>query len=97
MIQNSAVATATMDASEATEQAERQSPQAVQVQARDINRRHRWPLSAARGHPSLGVSGIFGDADDVRAHGQDERIRIDHFYEGQEFLYRLVKALADGS
>ncbi len=41
-----------------------------------------------------GVSGIFGDMDDVRAHGQDERIRIDHFHEGQEFLYRLVKALA---
>ena len=41
-----------------------------------------------------GVSGIFGDMDDVRAHGQDERIKIEHFYEGQEFLYRLVKALA---
>lgn len=41
-----------------------------------------------------GVSGIFGDMDDVRVHGRDERIRIDHFHEGQEFLYRLVKALA---
>ena len=49
------------------------------------------------GIPVYGVSGIFGDADDVRAHGQDERIRIDHFYEGQEFLYRLVKALAGGA
>lgn len=46
------------------------------------------------GIPVYGVSGIFGDMDDVRAHGQDERIRIDHFHEGQEFLYRLVKALA---
>ena len=43
------------------------------------------------------MSGIFGDMEDVRAHGQDERIQIDHFYEGQEFLYRLVKALAGGS
>ena len=46
------------------------------------------------GIPVYGVSGIFGDMDDVRVHGRDERIRIDHFHEGQEFLYRLVKALA---
>ena len=46
------------------------------------------------GIPVYGVSGIFGDMNDVRAHGRDERIRIDHFHEGQEFLYRLVKALA---
>ena len=49
------------------------------------------------GIPVYGVSGIFGDMDDTRAHGRDERIRIEHFYEGQEFLYRLVKALAGGS
>lgn len=48
------------------------------------------------GIPVYGVSGIFGDMDDTRAHGQDERILIEHFYEGQEFLYRLVKALAGG-
>lgn len=48
------------------------------------------------GIPVYGVSGIFGDVDDVRAHGQDERILIEHFYEGQEFLYRLVKALSGG-
>ena len=48
------------------------------------------------GIPVYGVSGIFGDMDDRRAHGRDERIRIEHFYEGQEFLYRLVKALAGG-
>ena len=39
---------------------------------------------------------MFHDVDDVRAHGQDERILIQHFHEGQEFLYRLVKALAGG-
>jgi len=48
------------------------------------------------GVPVYGVSGLFGDMDDVRAHGQDERIRIESFYEGQEFLYRLVKALSGG-
>lgn len=48
------------------------------------------------GIPVYGVSGIFGDMDDVRAHGKDERILARHFHEGQEFLYRLVKALAGG-
>ena len=46
------------------------------------------------GIPVYGVSGLFGDVDDVRAHGQDERILIRSFLEGQEFLYRLVKALS---
>jgi len=48
------------------------------------------------GIPVYGVSGLFHDVDDVRAHGQDERILIEHFQEGQEFLYRLVKALTTG-
>lgn len=48
------------------------------------------------GIPVYGVSGLFGDMDDTRAHGRDERIRIQNFYEGQEFLYRLVKALSGG-
>jgi acetylornithine deacetylase/succinyl-diaminopimelate desuccinylase-like protein len=45
------------------------------------------------GIPVYGVSGIFLDVDDVRAHGRDERISLQSFYEGQEFLYRLVMAL----
>ena len=48
------------------------------------------------GIPTYGVSGLFGDMDDTRAHGRDERISIQNFYEGQEFLYRLVKALTGG-
>ncbi len=44
--------------------------------------------------PTYGVSGIFYDASDVRAHGRDERIKVKSFYEGQEFLYRLVKELS---
>lgn len=48
------------------------------------------------GIPVYGVSGLFGDMDDNRAHGQDERVRVEHFHEGQEFLYRLVKALSGG-
>ena len=46
------------------------------------------------GIPVYGVSGLFGDIDDVRAHGQNERIRIESYFEGQEFLYRLTKTLS---
>lgn len=46
------------------------------------------------GIPVYGVSGMFGDIDDVRAHGKDERIGIKEFYNGVEFMYRLMKALS---
>jgi acetylornithine deacetylase/succinyl-diaminopimelate desuccinylase-like protein len=47
--------------------------------------------------PALGVSGLFSDPTvDARAHGRDERMGIRSFYEGQEFLYRLTKALSTG-
>jgi acetylornithine deacetylase/succinyl-diaminopimelate desuccinylase-like protein len=44
--------------------------------------------------PVYGVSGLFGEIGDNRAHGQDERILVRSFFEGQEFLYRLTKALS---
>jgi acetylornithine deacetylase/succinyl-diaminopimelate desuccinylase-like protein len=44
------------------------------------------------GIPMYGNSGVFGDIDDNRIHGQDERIGIKEFYDSQEYLYRLVKA-----
>jgi len=48
-----------------------------------------------RNVPVFGVSGLFLDpAIDARAHGRDERMRIQSFYEGQEFLYRLTRRLA---
>ena len=46
------------------------------------------------GIPAYGVSGIFSDIDDVRAHGRDERLGVKQFYEGQEFLWRLIVELA---
>jgi acetylornithine deacetylase/succinyl-diaminopimelate desuccinylase-like protein len=49
------------------------------------------------GIPTYGVSGLFIDINDIRAHGKDERIGVKEFYEGQEFLYRLVKALSSGN
>jgi acetylornithine deacetylase/succinyl-diaminopimelate desuccinylase-like protein len=48
----------------------------------------------AAGIPAYGTSGIFGDIDDVRAHGRDERILVRSLYEGQDYLYRLVKRLS---
>jgi acetylornithine deacetylase/succinyl-diaminopimelate desuccinylase-like protein len=45
------------------------------------------------GIPVYGVSGMFGDIDDIRAHGKDERIGVAAFYEGVEFMYRFFKAL----
>jgi acetylornithine deacetylase/succinyl-diaminopimelate desuccinylase-like protein len=46
------------------------------------------------GIPVYGVSGLFADIDDSRAHGRDERMSVTSFREGLEFLYRLVRTLA---
>ena len=46
------------------------------------------------GIPVYGVSGLFSDIADNRAHGQNERILIKSYFEGQEFLYRLMTRLS---
>jgi acetylornithine deacetylase/succinyl-diaminopimelate desuccinylase-like protein len=46
------------------------------------------------GTPAYGVSGLFSDINDNRAHGQDERILIESYFEGQEFLYRLMTRIS---
>ena len=48
----------------------------------------------AAGIPCYGIQGFFMDRDDIRFHGRDERMGVQAFYEGQQFLYELVKALA---
>jgi acetylornithine deacetylase/succinyl-diaminopimelate desuccinylase-like protein len=45
------------------------------------------------GIPTYGVQGIFFDRNDIRFHGRDERVPVQSFYEGQAFLYDLVKLL----
>jgi acetylornithine deacetylase/succinyl-diaminopimelate desuccinylase-like protein len=45
------------------------------------------------GIPTYGVQGFFMEREDFRAHGRDERMPVESFYEGQTFLYGLVKAL----
>jgi acetylornithine deacetylase/succinyl-diaminopimelate desuccinylase-like protein len=48
------------------------------------------------GIPTYGHSGLAGDVAESRAHGRDERILVKSFFEGSEYLYRLVKAFAGG-
>jgi acetylornithine deacetylase/succinyl-diaminopimelate desuccinylase-like protein len=48
----------------------------------------------AAGMPSFGVGELAVDHDDVRAHGKDERVRVDSFYECVDFFNRYLKALA---
>lgn len=43
-----------------------------------------------------GVSGMFGDIDEHRAHGKDERIGVKEFYDGVDFMYLFIKALSSG-
>lgn len=49
--------------------------------------------TSAAGIPTYGISGIAIDADDVRAHGRDERVGLQSFYTGNVFFYRYMKAL----
>jgi len=46
------------------------------------------------GIPSYGVSGLFAELNDNRAHGRDERVSIPAYYDSLQFLYVLVKRLA---
>jgi len=48
----------------------------------------------AAGIPVYGITGMFSDMDDVRAHGKDERIGVKEFYKGVEFIYRFIKVLS---
>jgi acetylornithine deacetylase/succinyl-diaminopimelate desuccinylase-like protein len=50
------------------------------------------------GIPTYGHSGLASDINDGgRIHGKDERVLVKSFYEGEEYLYRLVKMLSGGS
>jgi acetylornithine deacetylase/succinyl-diaminopimelate desuccinylase-like protein len=47
----------------------------------------------AAGMPTYGISGLAIDTNDVRAHGRDERLRVESFDQGVDFYYRYLKAL----
>jgi acetylornithine deacetylase/succinyl-diaminopimelate desuccinylase-like protein len=44
------------------------------------------------GIPTYAPSALPEDPDDVRAHGKDERLAVEAFYQAAEFWYRMVKA-----
>ena len=46
------------------------------------------------GIPMYGVSGLFADPQDTGVHGLNEHIGVQQLYDGREFLYRLIKRLA---
>jgi acetylornithine deacetylase/succinyl-diaminopimelate desuccinylase-like protein len=48
------------------------------------------------GIPTYGHSGMAIEIGDSGIHGKDERVPIKSFYQGNEYLYRLVKMLAGG-
>ncbi len=47
----------------------------------------------AAGLPTYCVSGEAIDRDDIRAHGKDERVRVEAFYRAVDFYYRFLKAV----
>ncbi|HEU5335780.1 MAG TPA: M20/M25/M40 family metallo-hydrolase [Terriglobales bacterium] len=50
----------------------------------------------AAGLPTFGISGIAIDMDDVRAHGKDERLGVQSYYNGVQFYYQFLKAITGG-
>lgn len=51
-------------------------------------------ITRIAGIPTYGIACMFFETDDNRAHGKDERVGVQDFYEGIEFNYRLIKELS---
>lgn len=51
----------------------------------------------AAGIPTYGLSGLFHDAEGSRAHGLNERIRVQSLLDGRRFLYEIVRRYADAA
>lgn len=49
------------------------------------------------GMSTFGISCMFFDMQDHRAHGKDERIWVQDFYDGVEFNYKLIRELSGGN
>jgi acetylornithine deacetylase/succinyl-diaminopimelate desuccinylase-like protein len=50
---------------------------------------------AQAGYPCYGYSAAALEHDDVRAHGQDERLPVDSYWKSLDFFYAFTKALGD--
>jgi acetylornithine deacetylase/succinyl-diaminopimelate desuccinylase-like protein len=53
-------------------------------------------ITSQAGLPTYGINGIAIDINDMRAHGKDERVAVDSYYQGVEFYYRYVMMLSGG-
>ncbi len=51
-------------------------------------------ITRTAGIPTFGISCMFFEMNDSRAHGKDERVGIQDFYDGVEFNYKLIQQLA---
>ena len=51
-------------------------------------------ITRTAGIPTYGISCMFFERNDNRAHGKDERVGVQDFYDGVEFNYKLIKELA---
>jgi acetylornithine deacetylase/succinyl-diaminopimelate desuccinylase-like protein len=47
----------------------------------------------AAGMPTYMISAVGYDRNDIRAHGKDERQRVDWFRRGVDFYYRFLKGV----
>jgi acetylornithine deacetylase/succinyl-diaminopimelate desuccinylase-like protein len=54
-------------------------------------------ITRIAGIPTYGIACMFFEVDDNRAHGKDERVGIQDFYDGVEFNYRLIRELSGGN
>jgi acetylornithine deacetylase/succinyl-diaminopimelate desuccinylase-like protein len=48
------------------------------------------------GIPTYGISALFGVPGESRAHGQDERVRVQSFYEALDFWHDLLRTFGGG-
>jgi acetylornithine deacetylase/succinyl-diaminopimelate desuccinylase-like protein len=53
-------------------------------------------ITSEAGLPTYGLDGIAIEINDVRAHGKDERVAVDSYYQGVDFYYRFVRMLSGG-
>jgi acetylornithine deacetylase/succinyl-diaminopimelate desuccinylase-like protein len=49
------------------------------------------------GLPTYGISGVGVEFGENRAHGKDERVLVNQFYDGLEYEYMLMKALSSAN
>jgi acetylornithine deacetylase/succinyl-diaminopimelate desuccinylase-like protein len=51
-------------------------------------------ITRIAGIPTYGISCMFFDRNDIRAHGKDERLGVQDFYDGVEFNYKLIREMS---